>query len=517
MNHTTQEKIESTRFWFSGFAIAIYLVLFKLLFHFSTTGRYGYFRDELYYLACADHLGWGYVDHPPFSIALLALIRWGLGDSLFAIRFVPVLALGLTILFVTMITRELGGGRFAQALAALVTLLSPIYLGLSTFYSMNALDVFLTAFSLFLLLRIINSGSSKLWIAFGLISGIGLLNKFNIGIFGAALIIGLLMVHRRTFLDIWLYIGGAIAALLSLPHIIWQWHYNFPFIEFISNAKSFKMTAMSLTEFLGSQVLLVGPAALPLCLGGLVFLLFSKSMSQYRILGFIFIIMTAIIFILKGKSYYLSPSYAILFAGGAVAIERLPGKLVQKVLKPAYLVFLIVVGLVQLPMVVPLLVPESYGRYASAIGIAPPQDEKHAVGTLPQHLADRFGWENMVSTVAGVYNGLTEEDKIRCSLLAKNYGEAGAIDFFGDSHGLPNAISLHNSYWLWGPGDATGEIVIAIGFPKEELHPIFETIEERARVNSPYAMPYENDLPVYLCRKIKVPIDMLWPEHRLFI
>jgi hypothetical protein len=147
-----------------------------------------------------------------------------------------------------------------------------------------------------------------------------------------------------------------------------------------------------------------------------------------------------------------------------------------------------------------------------AAGGAGVKQERREEGQLPQHFADRFGWENMAATVAGVYASLPVEDRSRVCVFTANYGEAGAIDFFGPKFGLPEAISGHNSYYIWGPGDCTGEVVISVGVPRGDLETAFGKVEKEATIRCEYCMPDEDNLPVYVCRDPRTSLQELWPQ-----
>jgi len=491
--------------------LLLLLAFAKTTLHFATNANYGYFRDELYYLACADHLAWGYVDHPPFSIAVLAVTRSLFGDSLLAIRLPAVLAGALTVVLTGWLARELGGGRFAQVLAALTFVFMPVALGMATFYSMNALDLLFWLGAVYVLVRVINTGDARFWVAFGVIVGVGMMNKISVGFLVFGVLVGLALTKQRhLLLSAWFWLGGMIAGLLFLPHVIWQLANGFPTLEFMRNASALKIQAMSVGAYLGAQVLYTSPAAVPIWLGGLTYLLFARAAGAYRALGIAYLAILALLVVQHGKAYYLAPAYPMLFAAGGVAYERLSGRHGWRWLQPVLMGLVTVVGLVVLPIAVPILPPELVVRYATAIGIQAPQEERQQRVVLAQHFADRFGWENMVATVARVYQALPPEDRARAAIFGGNYGEAGAIDFFGRRHGLPHAISGHNNYWLWGPGGTTGEVVIVVGAPRAQLDPLFEDVTQAATVQSEYAMAYETTLPVYVCRRLKRPLAEVW-------
>ncbi len=498
--------------------LLLLLALATTALHFATIGNYGYFRDELYYLACSDHLAWGYVDHPPLSIAVLAATRTLLGDSLFAIRL-PVVLVGAAMVVLTgWLARELGGGRFAQVLAALAFVFMPAALGMATFYSMNALDLLFWLGAVYVLVRIINTGETRLWLAFGAVTGLGMLNKISVGFLVFGVLVGLVLSRqRRLLLSIWFWLAGAVAGLLFLPHVIWQMANGFPTLEFMRNAGALKIQPMSAVAYVGAQIFYTSPGAVPVWVGGLVYLLFARAAGAYRALGIAYLAILTLLIVQHGKAYYLAPAYPMLFAAGGVAWERLSARRGWRWLRPVVVGLVIVVGLVVVPLAVPILPPASVIRYASAIGVEAPQEERQQRVALPQHFADRFGWENMVATVARVYQALPPEDRARAVIVGGNYGEAGAVDFFGRQYGLPHALSGHNNYWLWGPGNATGEVAIVVGASHEQLQQLFEDVTQADTVVSAYAMAYETNLPVYVCRHLKRPLAEVWPALKRYI
>lgn len=493
------------------------LALLGVVLHFATAGAYGIFRDELYYLACADHLAWGYVDHPPLSIAVLAAVRALLGESLFALRLVPTLAGGATVVVTGLLARQMGGGRLAQALAATAALCAPVVLANGTYYSMNALDLVLWPVALLLLLRAgADAGTGRAaWLWPGVVLGFAALNKLGAAFLGAGLAAGVALTpFRRALRSPWPWVGAAVAAAVVAPHVLWQIGHGWPFLEFAANARAGKMAEQSPLGFLAALALLGGPGAAPLWGAGLAGLLVGAPLRAARAVGVVALVALGAIIAAGGKPYYAAPLLPALFAAGAVLAERAGAR---RWVPIAALALTVASGVALLPLAVPLLPPERFVTYAEAIGVSPPRDERAAVGALPQHFADRFGWPELASAVAAVYHALPPEERARAAILASNYGEAGAIDHFGPPLGLPRAICPHNSYWLWGFGGATGEVVIAVGYPRDRLEQLFERVEERGRSISRWAMPYEADLPIHVCWRLRVPIDEAWAAARRFI
>jgi hypothetical protein len=504
-------------FLFSATSVLILLSLFKFLFHFviNANGAYGFFRDEFYYIACSNHLAWGYVDQPPLSILLLKISRSILGDSLVAIRFLPAVIGASTVFLTGKIAKELGGGIFSQAAAAVCMIIGPIYLSFNNYYSMNSFDVFFWALSFYLLIKILNSGKKNLWYLLGFVLGMALMNKVSILWFGAGLFVGLLLTKNRSLLktkEPWIAFG--IATLIFIPHIIWQIANSFPTLEFMRNAIQDKYVLHSPVEFLHSVILTENPITFPVWLAGLYFLLFNKEGKRYIILAVIFLTVLAILLLNPAsKSEYLASSFPILFAGGNIAVEKFLEK--KKIFWPKSVVFFVLAAFIFIaPLAVPMLPVKSYIKYARALGEKPSTTEKKKLNELPQFFADMFGWETMASTVARAYNSLSQEEKESCVIFCNNYGEAGAINFLGKQYNLAPAISGHNNYFLWGPVRKQANIVIVIGQKKVELENTFEEVVAADTIRTKYSMPYETDLPIWICKKPKVSLSKIWPQTK---
>ena len=304
--------------------IAVFSIA-ALLVHLLTNGRYGYFRDELYYIACGRHLAFGYVDQPPLSILLLRLSQLLLGDSLFAIRLLPALAGAAIVALTGMIAREIGGRGWAIALACAATLSALFYLAVGNFFSMNAFEPLFWMGAVYLLVRIINGGSPTLWLWLGVLLGLGLENKHSMAFFGVGIFVALLLTpERRHFAHKWIWLGGLIAFAIALPNILWQARHDWPTYELLSNiAHSNKNVALSPAQFIAQQAVFLNPGTLPLWLSGLFWLFGSRDGRRYRVIGIIYLVTLAEFIVLHGKSYYLAPAYPMLFAAGGVAVERI--------------------------------------------------------------------------------------------------------------------------------------------------------------------------------------------------
>src|SRR5258708_9449536 len=286
-----------------------------LLVHLLTNGRYGYFRDELYYIACAQHLAFGYVDQPPLSILLLRLSQVLLGSSLFAIRLLPALAGAATVAITGLIARELGGGGWAIALACAGSLCALFNLAVGNFSSMNAFEPLFWMGCVSLFVRIINGGSPRVWLWFGALLGLSLENKHSTAFFAVGIFIALLLTpERRHFAGKWIWLGGLVAFAIALPNILWQARHHWPTYELLNNiSHSNKNVPLSPAQFIVQQVVFMNPGTLPLWLAGLFWLFGSRESPRYRAIGIIYLITLAEFIVLHGKSYYLAPAYPMLF------------------------------------------------------------------------------------------------------------------------------------------------------------------------------------------------------------
>jgi hypothetical protein len=493
----------------AGAKLAIHLVT-------NALGGYGIFRDELYYFACSERPSTGYVDQPPFSIYLLILSRFLFGDSLFALRILPAVAGAATVFLTGLIVRQYGGGRWAQTLAASASAFSLINMGTDTIFQMNAFDILLWTVSFWLLAEIILHGTNRHWLLLGIVLGLGLLNKISVLWLGAGIAVGLLFTPERRWLRTpWPYVAACIAGMIFLPYIVWNITHGLAHLEFIRNASGGKYSGLTPISFALGQIPINNPVSVLLWLPGYLALLFASGLRRFRIFGIVY--STAFLVLVANghsKAEYLSAAYAPLFAAGGVLVERLGSRAGWRLVRPIGLVLLIVTGVVLAPVVLPILPVHTYIAYAEKLGIAPASPEGIRLGKLPQFYADMFGWAEKARAVAQVYRRLTPDEQARCAIYAQNYGRSAAIDYFGRAYGLPKAIGNHNSYWVWGPGTYTGEIMIVIGGNTDDLRRRFDSVEVATTVHTEYCIPYENDIPIHLCRHINTPLRDLWPENR---
>ena len=489
-----------------------------LALHLYANGGYDYFRDELYFIVCGQHLAWGYVDQPPLVPLIARAARMLFGDSLVGLRLVPALAASALVALGAEAARRLGGGRFAQWLAALSILSAPIFLNQGLLLSTDALQPLAWLAAALALIAAIDSGRPAPWYVLGAIAGMAMLDKYMIAFFLAAAAIGLLLTPQRRVLAHpapWLAAG--LAVLIALPNLLWQEAHGWPFLELGAAAANGKNTAYSPPAYFLQQILIVGPLSAPIWLAGLAGFAFWPRLAAQRWIALAWLALMAMMLLVHGKPYYPAGIYPILLAGGAVAIEAAIRIYTARTAMPGHAARIAIVavtvlgGAIGLPVVLPILPVERFIAYQRAIGLKAESGEKLALGELPQHYADMFGWRDMAAAVGRAYQALAPEDRARAVFFAGNYGEAAAIDVFGSPWQLPPAISGHNSYFLWGPDGHDGSVVLLLSkASRDELLEVFGAAEPVGYLDNAYAMPYETNVTLWLCRDRKRPYADDW-------
>lgn len=486
------------------------LALVKLVMHLPVLGRYGYHHDELYFLACGQHLDFGYVDHAPLVPWIARLADELFGGALYGLRIFPALAGAATVFLTALLARRLGGGRFAQALACLPFLTAPMFLRTHNLLHLPAFEILIWVGAVYLVVRILDDDAPRLWPWVGLLAGIGLMTKHSMLLFGFALAAGLALTPaRKHFRSPWLYAGGAVAGLVFLPNLLWQVAHGWPTVEFLRQLNAGTMSGISAVQFVLGQLLYFSPLAAPVWIAGLVFF-FSEAGRRYRLLGWMYVALFVVLVVIKSKIYYLAPAYPMLFAGGALAIER--WALTRFWLKPATAGAMILSGLVFLPVSLPLMSIDATERYIRVLTFGAFEN----VYELTADLRGMFAWEERVEIAAGVYHGLSPAERERTVLVGRWYGTAGALDFFGRTRGLPPAVSTHMTYHLWGLPDHPIETMVAVDIEPERLEPLFEEVEVAAEVELENVNPWERHFIVSIGRKPKVDIRERWPEMRRY-
>jgi len=494
------------RFWVGVIAAL------KFAFHMATATLYGFFIDEIYFLACGEHLAWGYVDMPPLTPFQAWLTRHLFGDSAYSIRLFPALAGAALVVITAAIARELGGGAFAQILAALAVLFAPGYLAFCSYLSMNSIEPVIWSGCAWIVIRIVKRGDPRLWPWFGLLAGIGLLNKHTMLVFGFAVVVALLCTaDRKLMFNRWFVLAGVIAFAIFLPNLVWEIRHHFPHLEQLANIRrNGRDVRMNPIVFLLWDTLLANPLAAPLWIAGLISLL----RGRFRALGLTWLVAYVVLILAGGRFYYLLPAFAMLFAAGAVAAERFTET--RHWLRVAYPAAVVVTGALIAPTAVPVLPPSLYFRYTEITHIRQPRFEHRRTTSMPQFFADRFGWPEMVAATARAYWSLPPDVRAKTAIFGNDYGQSGAIDFYGSRYRLPKAIGGHLSNWYWGPRQYTGDSILVLGDDRETLEREFEIVKPMAEIGHPYAMAQEH-FTLFLAQKPRGwTLQSAWPQLKRF-
>jgi hypothetical protein len=498
-----------------GMLIVLIISLAKLLFHFYFNNRYGYFRDEFDYMACGAHLAWGYVDQPPLIPFLIHICRAVLGDSLRSVRFIPAVASSLLVVQTAVIARELGGRRFALLLSAIAVVIAPQYLSNGSLLTTNCLEPNLWMGCAYFAILAIKYNDPRKWLWFGVVAGVGMEEKYSIALFGLGIVAGLVFTEqRRVFRNKWIWFGGLAAFLIFLPNLLWNVHYQWPFIQLMHNIRAEgRDVVLPAFQYFFQQTFLIHPFTAPIWITGLIALFFSVRLKKYRFLGWSYVICYAAFFAVHGKNYYLAPIYPMLLAAGAVMIETAIDRPSRAWLKPAIVVLLLAGGAYFAPVVIPMLSPDHFIAYLKYLPLKlPVMEHSHERAVLPQWYADQFGWEEIVDETAQAWNRIPLAERGDCGIFAQDYGQAGAIDFLGRRYGLPPALSGHQTYFLWGPRGYSGNCMIVLGDKRAKLEQLWEHVEfVGTSADNPYAL--ETEIDVFICRGPKFgTLADLWPK-----
>jgi len=469
-----------------------------LLLHLVTNAQYDFHRDSLYYLDSARHPAWGYVDYPPVTPTIARLSLFLFGASVWGLRLWPSLAGSLMVVLAPLIAYELGGGRAARLLATVGAATSLVLLGANWLFQTVTFDQVVWLTCLWILARLVRTGDRRLWLALGVMLGIGLETKYTVVALILGIVVGVLATRlRRDLATPWPWIAVGLALVIFLPNLVWQAANDWPSVQYTLNHKSAQSVDFSPITFLSQQLALIGPVAIPVWIAGLWWLLKS---SERRVLG-ITAAVAFVIYLFAGKSYYVGPLHPFLIAAGACALEEWTATR-RRWLRPTAAVALALQAVVLLPVVLPVLPVAAMAR-------SPLPDAR-------KDFADTVGWHDLVGQVATIYDSLSPAQRKTAVILANNYGEAGAINTYGPPLGLPAAVSGELSYYYWKPASLDGP-VIAIGFDPTFLGTLFNTCEGRGTVTNSYGLHNEEfGAPLSLCRGARFSRDVIWERLKAF-
>jgi len=501
-----------------AFGIAAFLA------HIATSWRYGYFRDELYFIACSKHLAWGYVDQPPL-VALAAWLSAPFHYNIVALRMLPVLSAAITVWLAARIARELGGGAFAQAAAALATLLLPAYLLLGNTLTTTSFEPLSWTLLVYALIRLVRTGNQCYWLGAGAAFAFGMYGKYSMLLLAAGLFIGLLLTAQRRILWNWWFAAGALLALaLVAPNLAWQASHGWAFVQVVTGdfahrhafntglQLEYRNFTQNAVAFIVEQLVYTNPLSVPLWLGGLVALGFSRRFRDLRFIAIAYLVLLVIAIWLEGKGYYIIGVYAVLLSAGGVQAERL---LVRTPARVAATAVFLLLTLPFVPLSLPVLNIESFIAYSKAL---------HLTGTngTPAHViqpvyAEEYGWDELAQHVASVYKSLPPAQRARTGIFADTYADAGALALYGPRYGLPPVISAQNTYYLWGTQGYDGRSLIVVGATQAGLvRTLFKKMTLVATYGHPYKWIVEGPTPIYLCSDPIAPLAQLWPRLRWY-
>lgn len=499
----------------SDTVLLAYLALLDFILHMLFAGNYGYFRDELYYMADGQHLAFGYVDQPPMIGWLAALVHLLFGDSLIAIHILPAL-LGALLVFITgSMVRTLGGGRFAQILAAVGAMIAIVFMAETSLFTYDLPDAVCWALGAYIIMRLLKSQNPRYWLLFGLVAGLGLLTKLTILFFGFALVLGLLLTTNRAYFRTrWPWLGGLVAGLVFLPYIIWNAFHGWATVDFWRHYGG--LSGDGPLSFLLNQVLLANLLNVPLVILGLLFYFRAPAGKPYRALGWTYVVLYVLFTILNAKPYFLAPVYPMLLAAGAVRCEQI---IRRPWFRGAALVALAVNGIIMAPLAMPILPPATFAQtYSVLTSLGNSGAGQHVGGVFPQYLGDRFGWDELTARVTKVYQQLPADEQKEACIYTANYGEASALTLLGSASHLPPIISGHNNYYLWGPGGCSGKVLITIGVPTTDLQQGWQQVTQVDTTSCTYCVGGEDQLPINIATQPRFSgtLEQVWPRFKTF-
>lgn len=518
----------------------VVLALTALSLHLWANAGYDYFIDELNFIVCGQHLAWGYIDHPPLVPLIARIARELFGDSLLGLRLVPALAAAGLVGLTSDAARRLSGGLFARWLAGLTVLAAPVLSADGLLLSADTLQPLAWLAVSMILIEAKESSRLRVWIGLGVIVGLALLAKYLMAFFLIAAIAGVLLTPARRLLAYkgpWLAAG--VAFLILLPNLLWQYGHGWPFLQLNSAAYNGRNLTISPLSYLIEEMLIVGPLTAPVWIAGLAGFALSPRLVGGRWLSIAWIVLMGMMLLLHGKSYYPAAIYPILLAGGSVVIDEL---VKVRAARAAVMAATVFAGVALAPFTLPILPVDRFISYQSLIakmaGLASQQVaiDKQPTGELPPNYANMFGWREMAGAVGQAYADLPPDLRDHAVFLARDYAEAAAIDVFG---GAP-AISSNNNYFLWGPHDHDGSVVLLLSTApspelrsayaalggdarigeveevRQDLLEVYGSAEPVAYIDPDHAYPFGRHMTLWLCRDRHTSLVADWDRLRLY-
>ncbi|MCB0612734.1 MAG: glycosyltransferase family 39 protein [Phaeodactylibacter sp.] len=486
------------------------LIAAKLAIHLYANALWGFHRDEFLYLSLGCHLDWGYWSNPPLIGWVSALWQGAIGDSPFAFRLFPMLVSCALMVLVVLMARELGAGRYGQFLAGVAMLLTPANLRPGMLFQPVVPDIFFWALLAYLVIRYINTGHKRDILFFGLAFGLSFLNKYATGFallgFACAL---LLSPYRRVLWSREAGLAALIALALILPNLLWQSRHGFPVVAHMQGLAENQLVNVRIWDFLTSQ-LFMNMSVIPVWVAGLAWF-FHPTNRRYRVMGWYFVLVFMLLLLLRGKPYYTLGLYPMLIAAGGVWWEN---ALQRAWLRVALPLLILLILLPALPLGLPVLPLPQMRKYCAyltdKVGFdGPMRWEDGQIHPLPQDYADMLGWEELGQLAIRACREAEGESLL---LYCENYGEAGAVDYYGRGQGIPAAISFSDSYRLWLPHSTSAQTLVYINDELgEDVNRLFADIRLIGAIRNPNAR--ERGTSVYLCRQPRQSLGKFWASR----
>lgn len=476
------------------------LMILKLGVHFLTASNYELHRDALLYISLGENPAWGYASVPP-SIGFFANIsRFLLGDTFFAIRFFPALTGALSIFIIGLTIRDLGGKLYAVFLGGFSFLLSIAYLRSNALFQPVSFNQFYWLLSFYLAITMIRKNKPWYWLWIGLVWGLALLNKYSIAFLIIGILFSLLLTeHRRMLFRKEFFLGMGISILIFFPNLIWQYQHNWPVIHHMRELQETQLVNTTLAGFILAQVLM-NLHAVFVWMAGLIAVFAIPSLRKYRFISLTWGICIFLLILLRGKGYYTLGLYSILFAFGALALEKWTEKRYNYI-RYVMAGLIAVIAIPLTPLSLPLLKHDKMAAYSQKISrvIGPGflTWEDGEVHSIPQDFADMTGWKELASLTQSAWESLPAPEKKETKIFAGNYGMAGAILYYSGEE-VPPPLSFSDSFILWAPDSIWLEVLIYVDHDTEDIAPWFGNIKKFGSVEDEYFR--ENGLSVFICR-----------------
>ena len=485
------------------------VALVVVILHVVTNGRYGFHRDELQVLDDARHMDWGFVAYPPVTPFIERIGLALFGTSLVGLRMFSVLAQAIALMVTGLMARELGAKRLAQVVAALAVAVSPLPLFEGTEFQYSSFDYLWCVLIAYCLIRLLKSENPRWWLGIGAGIGLGMMTKYTMGFFVAAIVAGTLLTPVRRYLKSpWLWGGAALAVLIFLPNLIWQVRHDFISLHFLHYIHARDVRQGRANGFIRHQFTIsTNPFVAWLWIAGFWHFFESAEGKRYKLLAWLYLTEFALFFFAKGRGYYLAPAYPMLFAGGSVWWQGWIGSLStrwSRAVKRVTFAAVAVGGVLACAFIVP---------------INPAISADNFVLRNNGDVREEIGWTDLVAAVAKVRDSLSAEERGNYGIVVGNYGETGAIDLLGPAYGLPETISSTNSAWFRGYGNPPPKTLIVVGLSREYVEKTFHSCRLAGHNGNPYGIKNEEseDHPdIFVCESPREPWPQFWDDFQSF-